>query len=436
MLAHKNKYKSKNKLICILLDSFRWDYINPIDTPFLYEKIEESIYAKQLITTQGFTQRTAILTGCDSSKTKLYSAYIFKNNSSKFKKDKTIFNFIDHLNWYPDKVKKILKFKVLGKLINKFNSLLLNKRIYDSNKDKSNLDQLPSICIPIRLLSKIDLAEDKDPIWLEGGCPVESIFDVMIKNNINYDYLMWPRTKSESDEEIHELINSSNGEFILAQFSAVDYVAHEYGPQSIETRKISAEIDRKLREIYQNYQNKANFIIFGDHGMTPVHKYINIWEISMTIARKYKFKIGKDFLIFLDSTVARYKWINQKACIIKEELKKNIEISEKGFWLTKKMAKDKKIELGSNYGDDFWCANNGVLIYPDFFHPLSEKNKGMHGYVNNIKSSNSFGMIFGKNIKNFYEVKRKATLLDLAPTISDLLKIRHPSSNMGKSLIE
>ena len=55
--------KPNGKVLFILLDAFRHDYINPVDTPFLFAAAQRGVYAKKLKSTTGFTQRTAVLTG-------------------------------------------------------------------------------------------------------------------------------------------------------------------------------------------------------------------------------------------------------------------------------------------------------------------------------------------------------------------------------------
>ena len=423
------------RLISILLDSFRWDYINEIDTPFLYNNIKKSVYTKQLLTTQGFTQRTVIYTGCDASKTNLYSAFYFDKKSSPFKKIRNDLNLINHVNWYPKIIQNFFKTRYLGKILNSLNYRLLDKKLSKITKYiDSNEQYAPTCNIPTSILCELGLAEDNKPIWKANGCVVESISDVLIRNKINYDYIMWPRTTDSSDENIHEKILSSRKKFITSQFSDCDTKVHEHGVDSIERRIIVSELDRKLREIFLRHGNDCTYIIFGDHGMTQIKNYIDIWKILKE--NENSIKLGKDYLVFLDSTTARFKWITSKGKNFKNQLQKNNELKNKGFWLTKSKAKSLSIPLGGSYGDDFWCANNGTLIFPDFFHGLNQKNKGMHGYVKNIRSSNSFAMIFGAGIKNYHEIKRKTYLYDLTPTFSEILNIEVPSSSIGKSLLE
>ena len=52
------------------------------------------------------------------------------------------------------------------------------------------------------------------------------------------------------------------------------------------------------------------------------------------------------------------------------------------------------------YGNVVWLANEGVMLYPDFFH--FEKPVGMHGYDNELKNSQGTAIIYKKDISNSY----------------------------------
>jgi hypothetical protein len=45
-----------------------------------------------------------------------------------------------------------------------------------------------------------------------------------------------------------------------------------------------------------------------------------------------------------------------------------------------------------------WCANNGVLISPDFFN-FDKSINGMHGYASNGPHTRGLMVVIGKRIK-------------------------------------
>jgi hypothetical protein len=44
-----------SKILFLLLDAFRGDYINPVDTPFLHSKTSKGIYADKMKSSASFT---------------------------------------------------------------------------------------------------------------------------------------------------------------------------------------------------------------------------------------------------------------------------------------------------------------------------------------------------------------------------------------------
>ena len=69
------------------------------------------------------------------------------------------------------------------------------------------------------------------------------------------------------------------------------------------------------------------------------------------------------------------------------------------------------------YGNVVWLANEGVMLYPDFFH--FEKPVGMHGYDNELKKSQGTAIIYKKDLSNSYI--KSLNLCDLNNLIMETL---------------
>ena len=52
-----------NPVLFLVLDAFRWDYLGPETTPFLWKLKQEGTHVEKVRTASGFTQRTTIFTG-------------------------------------------------------------------------------------------------------------------------------------------------------------------------------------------------------------------------------------------------------------------------------------------------------------------------------------------------------------------------------------
>ena len=68
----ENTNSNEKKVLIVLLDALRHDYLNSEDTPFLYSLSNKSIYVKKLVPGYGFCERSEILTGSDCSVTETF----------------------------------------------------------------------------------------------------------------------------------------------------------------------------------------------------------------------------------------------------------------------------------------------------------------------------------------------------------------------------
>ena len=82
----KDTKKYNNKaLLFILIDAFRWDYLNEKDSPTLWTLSQHGIHVKKLISSSGFTQRSALFTGALSDIHGNYTMYTYDPQNSPFK---------------------------------------------------------------------------------------------------------------------------------------------------------------------------------------------------------------------------------------------------------------------------------------------------------------------------------------------------------------
>ena len=72
----------KTPLLVILLDAFRWDYLNPDDAPYLHKLSHEGIYVKKLKASAGFCERSEIFTGSNPADSGNFTAITFDFTSN------------------------------------------------------------------------------------------------------------------------------------------------------------------------------------------------------------------------------------------------------------------------------------------------------------------------------------------------------------------
>ena len=76
----------KEKVVYLLLDAFRCDYIDEKSTPFLYNCSQKGIFYKQVIPSLSFCERTEIFTGKKPNESGFFTAIGYEPASSQYKK--------------------------------------------------------------------------------------------------------------------------------------------------------------------------------------------------------------------------------------------------------------------------------------------------------------------------------------------------------------
>lgn len=428
-----------HKVLFVLLDAFRHDYINSVDTPFLYSRISQGIYAKKLKSVAGFTQRTAIYTGTSGGESGMFTMFTFDSEKSPFRflRDNTqLAKFTSGRRWWDALPSWPGLALVRGIMNGRFQAQLESFREWIAKEAKKYAANAPLAHIPLTLLPEIGVSEDNLPIYLPGAFRQESIFDVFHQTGIIYEYLMYPVIDCQDDDVLEAFIEKkdSQAHILLGQFSDSDMVVHHCGPKSYERRKVMGEIDRKLREISNSYDDSATWIIVGDHGMTEVIEEIDVPALLAPIERGLNVEMGRDYLLFLDSTMARFRWKTEAGKTFLEEVRQQDRLLKKGFFVDKQLADKHSIPFPDRrYGDLIWWANNGVLLFPDYFHDPHMHVKGMHGYNSDHDDMKGFFLAFGPGIqpKQIEEVN----LIDVCPSICAAVGVRSTKNNKGTCLL-
>jgi predicted AlkP superfamily pyrophosphatase or phosphodiesterase len=428
------------KTLFILLDAFRGDYINPIDTPFLHQKTKEGVFASKLRSVAGFTQRTAIYSGAKGDESGMFTMFTFDCENSPFKflaNDPRLDYFNKQSHWWDC----LPNLRGIGQLKRKLQDRYVNQPLQSfhahiDREVKKSGAHAPRISIPLYMLPDVGVSEDNTPIHLPKALATETMFDVFVESGISYDYAMFPVISCQDDKVLDRILDQSNKDVavILAQFADSDALVHHCGPSSYERRKVTGEIDRKLREIDAAYPSDVNWIIIGDHGMADVKEELDVQSLVGNLAAMHGVREGRDFLVFLDSTMARFKWKTDVGRSFSRAVMADKSLLAKGRFVDDSLASDYSIPIAdSRYGDLIWWANIGVLIWPDYFHDLHTHNKGMHGYASDEHDMKGFFLAFGQGIGR--RIIDEVHLVDVCPTICKAAGVRSPKQNIGRCLI-
>ncbi len=371
------------KLLILYIDGLRYDYHTKMD--FLRELSKESLYGK-LKPEFGFTSNLGAFFTGKKPEEHGYFAHVVLNDKSIFRWTKIlmpIFKLLEKVN------KKVSRFTLFS-ILNLY--LIFKGRHYIIKLDGIPLELIPYLDITIK------------SHYYEPECfKTENLFDYF-RDKYKFHFYMWPfyGTNKKTKFEL-PLINNDNyrfkkfkkifnkeGDIYFVQFWDLDKNAHNTNINSKEFLRYIKEADYMIKYFVTRFD--GDIIIWTDHGMTEVEKSINIKEIL----DKLDLKLGKDYLYFLDSTLARFWFKNEKAkktiltAISKTEL---IEVD-----------KNLKDQYGVNfkdnkYGDVMFTVKPGTIIFPDFYNSFKAP-KNMHGFLPETETEQGFYLIRSNKIKN------------------------------------
>lgn len=413
--------------VLIILDAFRWDYLDPDHTPFLCRRAAEGVHVRRIVSSTGFTQRAAMFTGTHPEHTDCYTMFCYDPEGSPYR---PLGVLRAPLRWLEagarsapplDFVERGLRHRVFSRL----------GRILASHA--------PPAFIPLHLLPLIGVSEDRVSIHSAGALGVPSIFDSLREHGLTYRFLMFPDLFGDDDAVLAATLAAvdQGHDLYLLQFSDSDALCHLHGSESEVRRKVTRELDRKLRVVFEaferTYQDPA-FIVVGDHGMMDITETIDVAAVIHGRARAARLRHGDDYLLFLDSTLARLWFLKDGARPVLEAIFEDEPFATRGRLIDGNTAARYRIPgPGRRWGERIWWASPGVLVQPDYFHPPRLVVKGMHGYDSYHEKMMGFAVVSGSRYGR--AAIDSAPLVDICPTICDLVGIPPPSENAAESLV-
>jgi predicted AlkP superfamily pyrophosphatase or phosphodiesterase len=226
--------------------------------------------------------------------------------------------------------------------------------------------------IPLHLLNLFDVASRQDP-YLPGAMPVESLFDALAGRHI--PYRLW-NYRTPEEENMRELLDNVAGAHrVLFLYTAeLDALMHRRGI-------FHDQVGRKLA-LYRDFIEQIivagakagvdiGVHVFSDHGMIDVSNTIDVWG---AVTRE-GYRLGRDYMAFYDSTMARFWCDGGIASGIRDLL------DGKGWG--RMIPREELERLGcyfadGAYGNHIFLLAPGLMIVPSFMGTY--RVAAMHGY--------------------------------------------------------
>ena len=402
------------KTIFVLIDALKTSYLNENNMPFLYSLSGKYRFFSSVIPSPGFCERSELFSGLDSFDSGNFTAIGFDKELSEYKKIKV--GFFRFLNVFSKKASRSFFKKYI--------------------KSKTTMQPYQ---IPYSMLKYFSLTEDGHVQYIKH----KDIFSVLEQENKSFSLSCFT-SLSSSTPSFEGVVDQLKKEiekhtyFIPVYIGLVDAYGHKYGNDIASLKDHLKNVDEKIEEIYNlAVQNQYSVCFLGDHGMIRVTKRINIMEPLL----KTKLKVGKDYLFFLDSTIARFWFFNENSknkilYLLKNYFEQDGLIIDQTNYKEFRIPLDVKTSSGDSlYGDLIWIANKGVLISPDFFHREKSNEKGMHGYLNQVNSDGT-GLFVSISPRRPNDKNGPIYLFDICDELCSMLEIPKPNTNWNRLLNE
>jgi predicted AlkP superfamily pyrophosphatase or phosphodiesterase len=392
-----------NKVVCVFVDALRPDFIDKEMTPFLYN-LADTCSKIEIETVLGYSDviDATIFTGTYPNVHGYWMKYYYDPKNSPFN---------SYIFW-PLRIIDYIPFPFIRSGIN----YVLYNSFYKLLSKKLGYNELASFNIPYYLLHNFSITLRKS-MMEENAFKIPTIFDVLSTENKKFYYSHG--IKSETFQILKEV------DLGIIYLSDIDFWAHIVGISSARFKKALSKLDKKVESIFNNtIDNNPDtiFIVFSDHGMADVHELLNLRELLE----------DKDFcdryMMVLDGTMIRFWYFDEK---IKLKIRSYFSEKKYGHFLSNNEKENLKINFPHNkWGDDIFLLDQGFAIYPNFMSWA--KPKAMHAYNPKYKEQRGSFILYGKKCKNLDFIN----LVDIMPTILDILGAKIPDTVQGRSVLE
>lgn len=240
------------------------------------------------------------------------------------------------------------------------------------------------------------------------------------------------------------LVTVGNGDFMLEMVDVhcVDHLQH----WNMNDRPWVAEclrgVDAFVAALHAKSLSRGlGFVVLSDHGMEPIERVVDVSEVLQGL------DLPVDaYDVFIENTKATL-WFHDDAAGAR--IVDGLRSSQLGTVVTREEMRRYSLIFDDNsYGDAYFYAQLGSTFFPNDFHqPLASLvrtvsdrqqrrrfrvpwHQADHGYLPDNDCEIGF-MVLAED--GYEAIDEPVTLIDLAPTLLDLLKLPRPGSMKGRA---
>ena len=227
--------------------------------------------------------------------------------------------------------------------------------------------------VPRPLLARFDLPERAD-LFAPGGLPVDSLWDSLARRGVAWRGWNWRTPEAENFAALERRVAEGDERLLFCYTADLDALLHREGSRGAGVRARIERYDALLARLTAEAGRRGDDLwiyLLSDHGMVDVGGTL---DVAGALA-ELSFRWPQDYLVFLDSTMARFWWNGDAA---RHAVHERLDRLGGGRWLDRAALARAGAPADADWGDEVFLVDPGRLIVPSFMghSPLA----GMHGY--------------------------------------------------------
>lgn len=349
-------------LLMVLVDALRHDQVRPDRTPFLWDIARrgslgatQEVFAGQL--------RPAFLAGLWPRESNVGHLFCYDPAGSPFKIARFAPRIVDRwprLAWW------------VRRGIRAWAQRTEARRGHRGSSAYCYLAEIPTSRLPLFAFSETSLP------WEDRQLPRPGLLSVLSARAIPWLHLGYPvidQRTSPLTAAARSRIRARH-RFVFLHYAELDWAGHEGGPFSDKAAEALGAIDEGIRSVWHaacEVWATPRLLVFGDHGMVAVRGEVDVEAVLRGLPLRH----GADYVVFLDSTVARFWFLTPAA---RPLITDRLGAVPGGRWLSEGDLDELRVRgMRRENGEAFWLLDEGMVIMPSYFQRTA-RPAGMHGY--------------------------------------------------------
>ena len=243
---------------------------------------------------------------------------------------------------------------------------------------KSGMPAAHKLRIPLQLVHFFDRHDMDYRKFPPVALPVPTLDEAARARGLRFSF-RYLEHGYDLEAEIRQLEHRLAGHDVLFYYDpTIDGHGHRVGADIDALRPDLARVEAFCRAAWERIasDSQPHLFLFSDHGMTDVAGTYDLFAVL------HRWRIGTDYLVFVDSTFARFWYTSDD---VRTAIHDALGAAPASFLSRAEQERYGIAFDDDRYGEDILVADEGVVFHPSYISPTFFRtrhypDKGTHGY--------------------------------------------------------